>query len=672
MLVISCCIFLIVLISAFLIGTAICMIPAAIAVLLCGNSIEKKKVPGGLEVTKAVDSIDYLLHGIIKSHTPTNINFNPDNITKTVEIVNEHNEQWHEFIIQIFKDENEPYHFMNELDYSNKKVFLESDKKIIKSDKKIIKKYTSVRELVNNYPISDHVKFHTYFGDEITELVFEEENPEEYNKILKYMMKMVFKIYIRGKLTEEEEAKANKIVDDFASGKYVTKNITIKFANKPDKIVKSCNINNVKNKYNGVYKKLHWGQRKLMMSEIDFFNRVAQDMGAEKFKHQVISVCYPGSAHGNHLMILMELYPNITFYLWDPARYNNVLYLIEFMRRKLPINWSYKPYERVIAEKYEGRVFINMNLNDDEFVQYHFNASKSNFSANHTKNWGLFTDSSIEYFHDFRTAANDTSPLLIISDIRLYAYHKILGFFPYNFINLTNIKAMNYVNDKMALSDYNRDMKLQEDWFLKTKSSYGLLKFKLKSTRLFTVNLQKKYLDGEILLQAWAPVVSTETRLFVKPKRELLAYYNIYGYEKSLRFFNAEMRTNDMRKVKLSELKIKVVETGITIGDIWEQFLPSDKIGMDAVLETYMLYDYLKLYKDPKLIKSTDIMLMISDITQTLLSMTNHQKILGYFDDQSNPKRILEYRNKTHKKFNDRLDYNSMRGDNYICQIQSD
>jgi hypothetical protein len=51
--------------------------------------------------------------------------------------------------------------------------------------------------------------------------------------------------------------------------------------------------------------------------------------------------------------------------------------------------------------------------------------------------------------------------------------------------------------------------------------------------------------------------------------------------------------------------------------------------------------------------------------------MTNHQKILGYFDEQANPKRILDYRSTTHKKFNDRLDYNSMRRDNSLCQITS-
>ena len=675
MLVIACCVFLIVLIAAFLIGVAVCVIPVVIAALLCGNSIEKKRVSGGdtvnKAVTKEVNNIDYLLNGLIKSHKPANVNYDYNATSKSAPKTEDEiklRDKWNDFIIQIFKDESADHEFIN-----NSNIYYstgQSEKKR-KQDKKLIKKYETVRELVNGYPISNYIPFMSFHGVHIKHVTYQPKDEKIYEELMQKMLKTVFLIYIRGNLTQEEEESANKLVDDFSAGKYTTKNIKITLSDKTEKKIECCNLVKAGLPYEGDYKKLHWGQRKLLLSEIDFFNRVAADMGPEKFKNQVISVCYPGSAHGNHLMILMELYPNIIFYLWDPARYNNVLYLIEFMRRKLPIKWSYKPYEKEMAEKYEGRVFINMELTDEEFVQYHANSSKSDFAANYKNNWGFFTDTSIEYFHKFRTTEKDTSPLLIVSDIRLYAYQKILGFFAYNNHEISNLDAMKHINSKMAIKDYNRDMKLQEDWFLNTKASYGLLKFKLKSTREFVINLQKKYLDGEMILQTWAPVASTETRLFVKPKREPAAYYNIYGYEKSLRFFNAELRLHDMRKVKLSALKIKVLEKNVTIGDIWKQFLPSDKIGMDAVLETYMLYDYLKLYKDPKLIKATDIMLMISDITQTLLNMTNHQKILGYFDDQANPKKILEHRSKTHKKFNDRLDYNSRRSDNVVCQLIS-
>jgi hypothetical protein len=669
MLDIACCVFLIVLLSAFLIGATVCAIPAVLALLLCGNSLEKEKISGGEAVTIAVENIDYLMNGLIKSYEPANINYNYKNnaIAKPEsKPYIDFNTKWNDFIIQIFKSESANYDFIK-----NDNVYYSSsstEKSRIK-DKKLIKQYQKVRELINGYPTSNYVPFALFNGTQIKKIEYQPKDKNKYEELMQKLLSVLILVYIRGKLTQEEEESANKLVDDFAACKYTTKNVKLTFWDNTEKNMEGCDVEKSGITYKGDYKKLHWGQRKLLLSEIDFFNRVATDMGSDKFKKQVISVCYPGSAHGNHLMILMELYPNIIFYLWDPARYNNVLYLVEFMRRNIPIKWSYKNHEKELAKKYEGRVFINMELTNDEFIEYHSNSSKGNFAENYKNNWGFFTDTSIKYFHEFRTTKQDTSPTLIISDIRLYAYQKIIGFFQSNNLELNNLQAVKYINSKLAITDYNRDMKLQEDWFLNTNSSYGLLKFKLKSSREFEINLQKKYLDGEIILQTWAPVSSTETRLFVKPKREPVAYYNIYGYEKSLRFFNSELRLSDMRKVKLSSLKIKVQDAGVTIGDIWKPFLPSDKICMDAVLETYMLYDYLKLYKDPKTIKSTDIMLMISDITQTLINMTNHQRILSYFEDQVNPKKILEYRSNIHKSFNNRLDYSSARNDTLICKL---
>lgn len=58
---------------------------------------------------------------------------------------------------------------------------------------------------------------------------------------------------------------------------------------------------------------IHWGQRKLMLSEIEFLTRFAAD-------HD--TVLYAGAAPGRHIAMLSELFPAVTFVLVDPAPFN--------------------------------------------------------------------------------------------------------------------------------------------------------------------------------------------------------------------------------------------------------------------------------------------------------------------------------------------------------------
>ena len=64
---------------------------------------------------------------------------------------------------------------------------------------------------------------------------------------------------------------------------------------------------------------IHYGQRKLLMSEIEFFNLYTKP-NVEQI------VVYSGAASGTHITLLSELFPNIKFYLYDPAKFNEKLY----------------------------------------------------------------------------------------------------------------------------------------------------------------------------------------------------------------------------------------------------------------------------------------------------------------------------------------------------------
>lgn len=62
-------------------------------------------------------------------------------------------------------------------------------------------------------------------------------------------------------------------------------------------------------------KAIHWGQRKLIMSEIQFLTEYS-------LKKQESAVIYIGAAPGNHIPLLSQMFSHITFYLYDPQPFH--------------------------------------------------------------------------------------------------------------------------------------------------------------------------------------------------------------------------------------------------------------------------------------------------------------------------------------------------------------
>jgi ubiquinone/menaquinone biosynthesis C-methylase UbiE len=108
------------------------------------------------------------------------------------------------------------------------------------------------------------------------------------------------------------------------------------------------------------YPKTHWGQRKLLISEIDFLNRLS--------KNESYTVVYAGSAPGTHIIILTKMFPNIEFHLYDPRRFSKNLK----ENKKIKIN-KYSStgfFTNEVAEKYSSvnnLVFISdIRLSNNE------------------------------------------------------------------------------------------------------------------------------------------------------------------------------------------------------------------------------------------------------------------------------------------------------------------
>lgn len=65
---------------------------------------------------------------------------------------------------------------------------------------------------------------------------------------------------------------------------------------------------------------LHWGQRKLLMSEIEFLTEYSKPND---------TVLYAGSACGTHLTYLNKLFPTLKYVLVDPAKFNKKLFSLK-------------------------------------------------------------------------------------------------------------------------------------------------------------------------------------------------------------------------------------------------------------------------------------------------------------------------------------------------------
>ena len=90
-------------------------------------------------------------------------------------------------------------------------------------------------------------------------------------------------------------------------------------------------INDLDNnyKFNGDVKDMapscHWGQKKLLFSEIQFLTNVCKKLNTKSLKDY--AVVYVGAAHGFHFPILYNLFPELIWILYDPGKFSKESYM---------------------------------------------------------------------------------------------------------------------------------------------------------------------------------------------------------------------------------------------------------------------------------------------------------------------------------------------------------
>lgn len=199
---------------------------------------------------------------------------------------------------------------------------------------------------------------------------------------------------------------------------------------------------------------LHLGQLKLFLSTLQFLLYYAP-------KDRDVHVVYPGSAPGNNLLYIIDLFPQCIWYLIDP-------------------------------QEQKGFTF----------------------------NQKLFNHPNVAYIkQDYFTAdiIKQIKPMiknkytLLISDIRL-------------------------TTDDTSID---RDNRLNESWIKKLKPDYAQVKWRIP----FDDTGEKyRFYDGQIYLQMYAPISTTETRLVIDCKKLKRKTYNNKKYEGDMYYFNHVLR----------------------------------------------------------------------------------------------------------------------------------
>jgi len=215
---------------------------------------------------------------------------------------------------------------------------------------------------------------------------------------------------------------------------------------------------------------LHWGQRKLLLSEVEFFS-IYWD--ALKIPNPIC--VYAGAAPGTHILLLSEMFPSFTFHLYDPSPFT--------IKASPKIQLFNEYFTDDVADRYSGRKDIFF-LSDIRTADYKLFQRESLASRGITQ------------FDDNR-----------------------LPIGPYDLVVAATKESDMKTEDQIW-----GDMNMQQTWINRINPEHALLKFRLPYVQSGTDRVVP-YLRGVVYWQVWSPQTSTETRL--KPVRNSSGIYDL-------------------------------------------------------------------------------------------------------------------------------------------------
>lgn len=295
-----------------------------------------------------------------------------------------------------------------------------------------------------------------------------------------------------------------------------------------------------KSRNSDVKSAIHWGQRKLIISEIQFLSIFCEP-------HTSYHIVYVGSAPGTHIAFLDELFASRhTWELIDPGMFDrtilegraNITLRNEFFTNAVAYDINVRRLEKSYSAL--AALYRYSTAKAKRKVELHVELEKNLGSMDVAR----ATEEIPSMFEPLvpvplglellaRVGMEKDKPLLFISDIR------------------TGNLSMPNFEDHVA-----ENMKAQESWTRILQAEYSLLKFRLPYTRiakkfggrdivqqqnLISCDGTVQYLRGQVLLPVWTRPTSTEGRLVV-PKGAFQVSYNVEKIENQFFFFNSVLR----------------------------------------------------------------------------------------------------------------------------------
>ncbi len=239
----------------------------------------------------------------------------------------------------------------------------------------------------------------------------------------------------------------------------------------------------------------HDGQRKLLFSEIEFYNMVSLQYPLEE-----CLVVYIGSGEGIHMSLIFDMFPQLDFILIDPTKSLCVHPYMKNKEKVIQINEYYtdESYKKILSYNTKNKKILFMSDIREEVTEEE--VWKDMLQQ---QKWCIQLDS-IAYLIKFR---------------------------------------LPYIYESFDFNDF--------DYLLPLSKEKSIYQFDVKMKGI-------KYLKGRIYPQIYPPVKSTETRLIHirKPNEPFTFYkYDPKLYEDQLFYFNTKCRLNSYQYKDSQSLK---------------------------------------------------------------------------------------------------------------------
>lgn len=311
----------------------------------------------------------------------------------------------------------------------------------------------------------------------------------------------------------------------------------------------------------------HSGQRKLLLSEIEFYATYAKDCDL---------VIYAGSAPCEHLPVILEMFPNKKFLLIDP-NYHSINYKYKYVYQNLGgiSLQNYNTFKRYFVHNNKGvyrhylysKGLLNVKFVDNKaynvietMTKYLKNNNKGDmgsimneFITNGYKslvNKLMTGDDRIYIIQDYMT--KDLSELLyksiqfyltsskeglnvcFVSDIRTNLVKKYPVDIDYIWNDALQMIFVNTIKPSIAMikfhppyyNETDKSVMNIKNQIIKDDLEYVKNNYNLDMITNYKERKHLYFSNKIIFLQAWAPMASTEARLIVSPTSDYMNYDN--------------------------------------------------------------------------------------------------------------------------------------------------